>query len=651
MSALTGSYIWDGPPTSAATLATLAAASRPAGPDASGTATPAPGVTLQVHRRYFDRRSRTERQPYSFAGGSVLTWDGRLDNREDLLLTLRPALGADRSDAALVAAAYQCWGAESFRRLVGDWSLVLWDAAQHALVLARDYMGNRPLYYLAHPGGLTWATCQLALVAAYPRETEPDLSYIAGTLTTGAPAATTPFQNVRPLPAGHTLIAPAQHRPPRRYWTFTPAVIRYADPRAYTEQLRALLVEAVRVRLRATRPVWSHLSGGWDSSSLVCLGHALIEDGRVEAPAIRPVSVVCSASPESDESLYITAVEEWCGLTSVRREYAGSPTCAELLHRPHPDTRVPRLEVEAPVRDAGDTIVLSGELGDLTMIAGSSHRISLLEPLHAGRPWTTLRLCFQRARDRRRPLLTTLGQLALLAYAPASMQRFLALRHVLPGRPTLQEDDAAAQRGVTPALRAHVPPLPTAAAYPSARDFPYLKRWFVHALYGCAAQGVLTSSDLTPDIWLTFPYGHRPLVEYMLATPQLAYWEPCTYRRGMQRALDGLLPPLLLQRNTKGEPAAVLARAKRDEADDLAAAAVLQDVAQWELVRRGYVVPAVLDHDLAAVRAGAEPSAFLSRCVSMETWLRARRPTPPLVAAASHRPAAPTRAPATPARA
>src|SRR5258708_39201983 len=90
-----------------------------------------------------ERHERTE----------VLFWDGRLDNRGDLLLLLADSLRGETSNAALARAAYERWGTEGFVRLIGDWSVVIHDHVNRAIVLASDFAGVRPLYYCVQPGG------------------------------------------------------------------------------------------------------------------------------------------------------------------------------------------------------------------------------------------------------------------------------------------------------------------------------------------------------------------------------------------------------------------------------------------------------------------------------------------------------------------
>jgi len=91
--------------------------------------------------------SRREVQPHVTASGAVLTWDGRLDNREELIGLLADKTSASSGDLDIVAAAYERWGTDSFAKLVGDWAISIWDAEDRSLILAKDSIGTRHLYY------------------------------------------------------------------------------------------------------------------------------------------------------------------------------------------------------------------------------------------------------------------------------------------------------------------------------------------------------------------------------------------------------------------------------------------------------------------------------------------------------------------------
>src|SRR5689334_18565044 len=84
------------------------------------------------------KESRREAQPHVTASREVITWDGRLDNRPDLIKQLGDVVTAGSTDVSIVAAAYERWGHACFAQLIGDWALAIWDPSTHTLTLAKD---------------------------------------------------------------------------------------------------------------------------------------------------------------------------------------------------------------------------------------------------------------------------------------------------------------------------------------------------------------------------------------------------------------------------------------------------------------------------------------------------------------------------------
>src|SRR5262249_8514738 len=102
--------------------------------------------------------SRVANPNDSHERAKVVSWNGRLDNRSELLLQLSSSLHGDTSNAAIALAAYERWGISGFVKLIGDWSLVIHDHVDRAIVLASDYAGVRPLYYCVQAGRVLWSS-------------------------------------------------------------------------------------------------------------------------------------------------------------------------------------------------------------------------------------------------------------------------------------------------------------------------------------------------------------------------------------------------------------------------------------------------------------------------------------------------------------
>ena len=96
--------------------------------------------------------------------GRVLHWDGRLDNRNDLIPLLADLLRDDTSSPAIALAVYDRWGIDGLVHLIGDWSIVIQDETNRATILASDFAGVRPLYYAVQGGQVLWASRLQALV-------------------------------------------------------------------------------------------------------------------------------------------------------------------------------------------------------------------------------------------------------------------------------------------------------------------------------------------------------------------------------------------------------------------------------------------------------------------------------------------------------
>ncbi len=141
---------------------------------------------------YTTAEARLEHQPCRSAMGNLITWDGRLDNREDLIVQLHELLTDDQTDLAIVSAAFDRWGTNCFPKLVGDWAVSIWDPINEQLVLARDYIGIRHLFYYVRPERIVWCSHLSPLALCGDRFTLCD-DYIAGYLAFHPDSHLTPY--------------------------------------------------------------------------------------------------------------------------------------------------------------------------------------------------------------------------------------------------------------------------------------------------------------------------------------------------------------------------------------------------------------------------------------------------------------------------
>src|SRR5258708_7073508 len=217
--------------------------------------------------------SCAEQQPHLFEHGKVITWDGRLDNRDDLLLELGSFRTIRPSDLSIMEALLDRLGTDSLRKIVGDWGLSVWDPQTQSLILARDYAGIRCLYYYRTEKTIMWCSHLAPLALLADRLTLND-EYIASYLAMRPEHSLTPYCEIRSVPPGGFVRVSSLEAVSRAYWIFDPQrVTRFKNDREYEDQFRFLLRQAVRRRLRSNSPILAELSGGFDSSSIVCLAY------------------------------------------------------------------------------------------------------------------------------------------------------------------------------------------------------------------------------------------------------------------------------------------------------------------------------------------------------------------------------------------
>lgn len=585
------------------------------------------GLAMLAFALHFDELSERERQPILLPDGSVLTWDGRLDNREDLIVRLRHELAGDYADANVMAWAIHKWGDDALRAAVGDWSLAYWRAREHELLLARDYTGNRALYYSCQPTYVVWSTAIEPIIEICDIADAIDDTYMARWLTFEATGDHTMFRNVQRVQAGHVIhLRPGRAHVGRYFGAFTARVTRYHDVRQYEDEYRALFTEAVKVRLRAKRPVWVELSGGYDSSAITCVAHSLVSARVVQASSIQPVSVVTPESPESDESVYVECVEQHCGLRSVRLPVSGHFDINEPTLSAVPDASEGRFRRPDEVAwRAGSHVLLSGELGDV-ITTGIGATEVLREHLHMRRVWAFVRASIEHCRSVRGSLLHIWMDFAsdLLKRKPLEERlRQSQLEGMASGR-RMRSLEPAEICGLRRDFLGRALSAPTSVVQP-LEEMPAWTHSFISGIQRFLGTTALSASRGPVPFCKTYPFSHRPLVDFILSVPPSVLWRPDHQRAFVCAALGDVLPAAIVARRNKGDASPVVSRyliptVMRE----------IGNVQEWQLVARGYAEPRTLGELLAAFVDGSQTTpALVRRLLRAETLLRSV-PTPVL---------------------
>jgi len=217
-----------------------------------------------------------DRQPlHNINSGLVVVFDGRIDNRDELgkELGLRAPELRQMADADLVLRACERWGSDAVMHLLGDFAVACWQARTHHLWLARDPSGQRPLYWTRKPGLFAFATMPKALLTIPGVERALCEERLADYLALiPASDGQSFFKDIFRVEPGQIAELHGESLTLRRYHQFDPQrELNLPSDDDYVEAFREELNRAVACRLRAVGPIASHLSSGFDSSTVTAI--------------------------------------------------------------------------------------------------------------------------------------------------------------------------------------------------------------------------------------------------------------------------------------------------------------------------------------------------------------------------------------------
>lgn len=361
----------------------------------------------------------TGRQPISNEDGSVwVVLNGEIYNFVELRADLedRGHHFRTQSDTEVIVHLYEEEGAGLLKHLRGMFAFAVWDQRRRQLLLARDRLGEKPLFYAYRPGrALLFASELKSLLVDPDIRPSIDLAAVDAYLSLlYIPAPATIFNEIKKLPAAHYLICTARGAEIREYWD-VPLPPAGGEDRLDDEALRAQLRDAVRIQLRSDVPVGAFLSGGVDSTTVVA---TMTEHLGSEV-------MTCSVGfPEDGYSELAYAHTVAASVGSRHRSSVIGPPSEELIERlcwhfdePFGDSSaVPTWEVSGLARESVK-VALSGDGGDELFGGYSRHAIEQWE--HA------LRRCGRAAS-------WTMGRMASVLPGGVKGKNALARLHAAP---------------------------------------------------------------------------------------------------------------------------------------------------------------------------------------------------------------------------
>jgi asparagine synthase (glutamine-hydrolysing) len=248
---------------------------------------------ILAHRRLSIIDLTSGQQPLSNEDGTVqVSFNGEIYNHADVRRELEPHghVYRTKSDTETIVHAYEQWGDDCVHRFRGMFAFALWDASKRRLLLVRDRLGVKPLYWTKVGDTLLFASEIKALVASGLFEPVANEAALPEVLSTRSIAGSeTLFRGVHKLLPGHLLVFENGAMSIRQYWDVPagrPEGRHYANGRSanlqvrrrdVVGQFRALLEESVRLRLMSDVPLGMFLSGGIDSSAIAALMARMID--------------------------------------------------------------------------------------------------------------------------------------------------------------------------------------------------------------------------------------------------------------------------------------------------------------------------------------------------------------------------------------
>lgn len=568
----------------------------------------APGLLMGQAPSRFD--SPADQSHAVWPDGSVCVWDGRLDNRESLGLSFSRELSRPNFDSSMAALAnYQAQGTAGLRNLIGDWSLAIWDARSKSVILASDYASIRPLYYRRDGDRLCWSSSLSELVER-TGTAALDEEFAARFLMSRAVPRLTPYSGIHQVPAGQAVRISRDGFSVESFWRLpVDQDLHFEDERDYEEGLRNLFREAVQARLPRGLPVCVELSGGLDSSSIVCMSERLV----------RPPSKLVTFSylhPGSRDEPYIRAVERQCGFEGIHFDLQDIPLVATTqTGGAAPGWWEPRMaELARRMESLGAGVLLTGQLGDLIMGNLGDDCEQVAGYLEQRRIGPALREALAWSQAIQIPVYSVLWRALRTTWsswtAPAIGDSFAGR----PGRFTKLDS-------LTPRMRALLP-----AAGDEAGDreewrdaMPSRRRRFRMLSRTLEGRILETPEPLRHLSW-SHPFAHRPLVEFMLTIPPGQVCRPNEPRRLMRRAFAALLPAPIVNRKSK----AVYGQPFRQALAPLAAA-LLAEPGSIRTVESGFLERDTLLERLQRFSQGLDCNEYqLRQILLFEFWLRNR---------------------------
>lgn len=495
-------------------------------------------------------------------GALVLVADLRLDNRDELLrlLDIGSAEGKSLADAAVLMRAIERWEEGAVARILGDFAFALWDEGRQRLLLARDFLGQRPLHYARQPEFFAFASMPKGLHALPEVPRRPSRTAAADflALLPEQPGGSF-FEGVETVPPGAYVEITREGLRVTEYWQpdLTPLCLNRSED--YDEALRGHFDSAVSSRLRGTDGrVAAHLSAGLDSAAVAATAARLLKasGGTVTAfTAVPREGYDCPAPPHviSDEGPLAAAVAAmYPNIDHVLVRSSGRSPLDSLDHNfflfERPVLNLCNLVWAQAINEEAKarklSVLLTGSAGNMSFSYSGMTLLPRL--LSRGRIFALARHCVSLLH--RGVRAGTIASQALGPLLPVAawrvIQRARGKGSDLSGHTMLSADMMADTE-----LRARAAERGLDFSYRPRRDGPAARLWALRRTdMGNYNKGILAGWGID----VRDPTADRRLVEFCLRVPEEQYLAGGFPRGFARRAFAGSLPAELLHQQRKG---------------------------------------------------------------------------------------------------
>jgi asparagine synthase (glutamine-hydrolysing) len=567
------------------------------------------------------QRSQLESQPATDRVGNLLVFDGRLDNHAELKSKLG-IIDPLTSDTAIVLAAFEYWGTQCFSSFIGDWALALWSTNDQVMYLARDHAGARTLYFSNHDGTLCWAT-YLETFFAHGARYSLNEEYAAAYLCAQPIQSLTPYVGIEAVPPAHYIAIQGTRVTMTEFWSpVARRQILYKSDAEYEEHFLALFRKSVERRSGPGAPILAELSGGMDSTSIVCMSDDIRRSNGIGVDKLLDtLSYYDSEEPNWNEESYFAITEAKRGKQGIHIE---TPTAMQTFESADdslcgsntplwPGMDRTFLEQErailSAIGDRGYKTIISGIGGDELLGGLPLPFPELADCLVSGRISHLLSQAMRWSLSRRASLIQllfeTLKFTGNLYRAPR-----LRLDDLPPWiEPRIAQKCLGLQlnRGTN---ERYLGSMPSRLSF--AQAWRSISETLPHIRPGCLAR-----------FEFRYPYLDRDLVDFLAQVPREQMVRPGRRRSLMRRALTNIVPVEILERRRKGSiirgPLIAL-QTQRAALEELFRSSCLADL--------GFIEPTRLKPAIEVTLTGREPKWGFSimRAIAFELWLRGDLP-------------------------